>query len=182
MKLTETAVAGAFLITPQPIRDERGYFARIFDSQELAARGLVSTIIQSSVSYNRVKGTLRGMHYQVAPHEETKLVSCFRGALFDAIIDLRPGSPSYRRWFGVRLDAVQHTALYVPAGCAHGFITLEDETFVSYAISAPHHPESARGVRHDDPAFAIEWPMTPVVISERDRTYPLFSPSKTSAP
>ena len=174
MKLTETAVAGAFLINPEPVRDERGYFARIFDGDQLTARGLVGAIAQSSISYNAVKGTLRGMHYQIAPHEETKLVSCFRGAIFDVVVDLRPTSPSYRRWYGARLEASTHAALYVPAGCAHGFITLEDETFVSYAISAPHHPESARGVRYDDPAFAIDWPMAPAVISPRDRTYPLF--------
>lgn len=178
MDLQETAIAGAFLVKPQPIGDERGYFARLYDRDLFAARGLADTVSTTSVSYNRVKGTLRGMHYQVAPYQEIKLVSCIRGAVFDVIVDLRRDSPSYLRWIGARLDAASHTALYIPAGCAHGFITLEDDSVVSYAITGQYHPASARGVRFDDPAFAIDWPLAPAVINERDRTYPLFQPAQ----
>ena len=134
--------------------------------------GLDPQVVQRSVSYNRKRGTLRGMHYQAAPHEETKLVSCSRGEIYDVIIDLRPVSPSYRRWAAVTLTADNGYLLYIPRGCAHGFITLTDDAIVDYQISDFHHPESARGVRYDDPAFGVKWPFAPNVINARDSAWP----------
>lgn len=157
------------------MEDERGFFARTFCVQELAAHGLEPGVVQRSISYNKVRGTLRGMHYQIAPHEETKLVSCLRGAVFDVVLDLRPTSPTYRRWAGVNLTADGFEALYVPKGCGHGFVTLTDDAVVHYEISEFHHPECARGVRFDDPAFDIGWPLPPVVINQRDRGYADFT-------
>jgi dTDP-4-dehydrorhamnose 3,5-epimerase len=171
---SETKLPGAFLIRPERLEDERGFFARTFCVQEFAAHGIDSRIVQRSVSSNRRRGTLRGIHYQLPPHRENKLVSCSRGAIYDVIVDLRPDSASYRQWLGVTLTADSFDALFVPAGCGHGFITLEAETVVRYDISEFHAPEFARGVRFDDPAFAIEWPMAPAVISERDLAFPPF--------
>jgi dTDP-4-dehydrorhamnose 3,5-epimerase len=171
---SETKLPGAFLIRPERLEDERGFFARTFCVQEFAAHGIDSRIVQRSVSSNRRRGTLRGIHYQLPPHRENKLVSCSRGAIYDVIVDLRPDSASYRQWLGVTLTADSFDALFVPAGCGHGFMTLEDETVVRYDISEFHAPEFARGVRFDDPAFAIEWPMAPAVISERDLAFPPF--------
>jgi dTDP-4-dehydrorhamnose 3,5-epimerase len=170
----QTDIPGAFVIRGQPAEDERGYFARLFCEREFEQHGLETRFVQDSVSYNRKRGTLRGMHFQAAPHEETKLVSCHRGAIYDVIVDLRPESPRYRRWTAATLTAQGLEALYVPKGCAHGFIALEDETIVRYAISAFHVPGIGRGVRYDDPAFNIVWPMVPTVVNERDRSYPLF--------
>jgi len=155
--------------------DERGFFARTYCVREFQEHGLVSTFVQRNISYNRTRGPLRGMHFQLAPHAETKVVSCSRGAIHDVIIDLRPSSPSYRRHIAVALTADSFEALYVPEGCAHGFLTLTDDAVVEYQMSTFHHPGSAGGVRYDDPAFGITWPMAPAVISERDRTYPDFS-------
>jgi dTDP-4-dehydrorhamnose 3,5-epimerase len=148
--------------------------------QELPAHGLDPTVVQRSVSYNKLRGTLRGMHYQAAPHQENKLVSCLRGAIFDVVLDLRPASPTYRRWAGANLTAEGFEALYVPKGCAHGFVTLTDDAVVHYEISEFHHPESARGVRYDDPAFGIRWPLQPRVISARDRSYPDYVPAQSN--
>jgi dTDP-4-dehydrorhamnose 3,5-epimerase len=178
MIFSKTAIEGAFLIRPERLPDERGFFARTYCIREMEAHGLDPRVVQRSVSYNRCRGTLRGMHFQLPPHDENKIVSCSRGAIHDVIIDLRSGSQSYRRWLAVALTAEGFETLYVPRGCAHGFITLEDETVVNYDISDFHHPESARGVRFDDPAFAIEWPMAPVVINARDQAYPPFSESE----
>jgi dTDP-4-dehydrorhamnose 3,5-epimerase len=169
------AIAGAFVIRPERVADERGHFARTFDVRELAAHGLDPEIVQRSLSYNRLRGTLRGMHYQLAPHEENKIVSVRRGAIFDVAVDLRPASPTYKGWCGVTLTDEDAASFYIPKGCAHGFITLADDTTVGYDISVPHHAASARGVRFDDPTFGIAWPMAPVVIAERDRTYPDFA-------
>lgn len=174
MKFSTTPIEGAVLIEPEPHHDERGFFARTYCEDELAAHGLVARIKQASVSSNRRRGTLRGMHVQAAPHEEIKLVSVQRGAVHDVLLDLRPASPSYRRWHAVRLDDVTLATLYIPGGVAHGFQTLADDTVVSYRMSVEHHPAAARGVRFDDPAFAIRWPEPVTVISERDRTYPDF--------
>ena len=174
MIFAETRVAGAFLIRPERLADERGFFARIYCEREMTEHGLDPRVVQRSVSYNKVRGTLRGMHYQIAPHQENKLVSCLRGAIYDVVVDLRPSSTTYRRWTGATLTAEGFEALFVPKGCAHGFVTLVDEALVHYEISDFHHPESARGVRYDDPAFAIEWPLAPVVINERDRGYPAY--------
>jgi dTDP-4-dehydrorhamnose 3,5-epimerase len=174
MIFEETKVLGAFLVRTEPARDERGFFARVFCEREFEAQGLNARFVQDSVSYNRVRGTLRGMHFQAPPHEEDKLVSCSSGSIYDVVIDLRPGSPSYRRWAAATLTAVGLEALYIPKGCAHGFITLEDDTTVRYCISEFYSPGSGRGVRFDDPAFAISWPTRPAVISERDLLYPPF--------
>jgi dTDP-4-dehydrorhamnose 3,5-epimerase len=172
MRFTETKVAGAFLIEPEPIADERGFFARTFCRDEFAANGLNPELAQANVSFNHHRGTLRGMHYQASPYEEAKLVRCTRGAIFDVALDLRPGSPTYLAWFGIELTDANHNMLYVPEGCAHGFLTLTDATEVAYQMSAPYAPAAARGVRWDDPAFGIEWPGEIVVINERDRSYP----------
>lgn len=175
MKFTETPIAGAFLIDIEPVEDERGFFARTFDAGKLRRRGLQPHVEQCSISYNRRKGTVRGMHYQRSPHAETKLVRCTQGAVYDVVIDLRPASPSFRQWFAAELTAHNHRMLYVPEGLAHGFQTLEDDTEVSYQISEAWQPGAAAGVRWNDPAFAIRWPLEVTVIAERDRTYPDFS-------
>jgi dTDP-4-dehydrorhamnose 3,5-epimerase len=172
MTFTATAIEGAFLVEAARFDDERGYFARTFSVAEFEARGLDAQVVQRSVSYNRRRGTLRGMHFQAAPHAETKLVSCIRGEIFDVIIDLRPASPSHRRWIGATLTADNGQALYIPKGCAHGFITLTDDAVVDYQISTPYRPEAAGGVRYDDPAFGVTWPIEPTVINERDRSWP----------
>jgi dTDP-4-dehydrorhamnose 3,5-epimerase len=176
MVFAETALQGAFVVTPEPIDDERGSFARIWCRREFAAHGLEPTLAQSSVSFNKRAGTLRGMHYQTVPFEETKLVRCTAGALFDVIIDLRPESPTLTRHFSVVLSAANRTMLYVPRGFAHGYQTLEDNTEVEYQISAFYEPSSARGVRWDDPAFSIEWPATAYrIMSPRDAAYPDYA-------
>ena len=172
----ETAVAGAFVIEAEPIADVRGFFARMFCSEEFAAKGLAAGLVQCSVSFNARRGTLRGMHFQKEPHEEAKLVRCTMGAIHDVVLDLRAHSPTYRRWHGVELSALNRRALYVPQGVAHGFLTLADDSEVFYQMAHPFQPGSAAGVRWDDPAFAIEWPGDVRVISERDRTYPDFRP------
>jgi dTDP-4-dehydrorhamnose 3,5-epimerase len=172
--VSPVSVAGAFVIRPERVEDERGHFARTFCVRELAGHGIDPTVVQRSISYNRRRGTLRGMHLQVAPHEENKIVSCRRGSIFDVAVDLRRESPTYRSWFGVTLTDEDATAFFIPKGCAHGFITLADDTTVDYEISGFYHPESARGFRYDDPAFGIDWPMAPVVIAERDLQFPSF--------
>lgn len=177
MIFTEIPLHGAFVITPDKAADDRGFFARTWCAQAFADRGLDSRLAQCSVSFNRRAGTLRGMHHQVAPHEETKLVRCTRGRLFDVIIDLRPESATYLGHHGITLAADEHDMVYVPAGFAHGFVTLEDETEVFYQISTPHVPAAGRGIRWDDPVFAIAWPVSPRVISERDRGFPDFVPA-----
>jgi dTDP-4-dehydrorhamnose 3,5-epimerase len=176
MRFTETRVAGAYLIEPEPIGDERGFFARTFCQDEFRAHGLNPCVAQANVSFNHRRGTLRGMHYQQAPHQEAKLVRCTRGAIYDVVVDLRVSSPSHRGWYGVELTAANRAMLYVPEDCAHGFLTLTDDTEVAYQMSAPYAAEAARGVRYDDPAFGIRWPGEVVVINERDRTYPDVGP------
>ena len=167
-------IEGAFVLEPERKRDERGYFARTFCTDELAARGLETRIAQCSVSWNKRAGTLRGMHYQIAPHEEIKLVRCARGAVFDVILDLRPSSPSFRKWQGIEISADNGWSIYVPAGVAHGFQTLVDDTELDYQISTNFHPDAARGVRWNDPAFSIRWPpCAERIISERDAAFPL---------
>ncbi|MDR3685376.1 MAG: dTDP-4-dehydrorhamnose 3,5-epimerase [Coriobacteriia bacterium] len=174
MVLAETCVEGVFVLEPEKARDERGYFARMWSADEFEHAGLCSAWVQSSVSFNTRRGTLRGMHYQVEPHREVKLVSCTAGAVFDVVIDLRADSPSYRRWFGVELTADNRCTLYVPEGLAHGFITLVDDSVVEYHMSEYYHPDAARGVRWSDPAFAIQWPAEPAIINERDASYADF--------
>lgn len=174
MIFRETPLAGAFLVELEPREDERGFFARVFCEREFTEQGLSARFVQVNDSLARAAGTLRGMHYQLPPHAETKLVRCLRGTLFDVIVDLRPGSRTFRRHFGVRLDAETRSMLYVPRGFAHGFVTLEPDTEALYFVDAFYAPEAERGMRWDDPALGIEWPLEPRVISEKDRTHPDF--------
>lgn len=174
MKFVSTALAGAFVIEFEPLMDERGFFARTFCQQEFEALGLDSNLRQCSISFNRRRGTLRGMHYQVAPHEEAKLVRCTRGAVHDVVVDLRASSPTFSHWIAIRLSADNRRMIYIPRGFAHGFQTLVDDTEIAYQMSEFYHPECARGLRWNDPRFAIEWPLAESIISERDRSYPDF--------
>jgi dTDP-4-dehydrorhamnose 3,5-epimerase len=171
VKFHSTNIDGAYLVEWQPIDDERGYFARTRSNEQFAELGLNNDLSESSISYNKHRGTLRGMHYQAAPHEETKLVMCVAGLVFDALVDLRPGSATYLKICSAELSLENRHMLYVPAGVAHGFITLADDSYVQYQIGGTYAPDAARGVRWDDPLLAIDWPMTPLVISERDRNY-----------
>lgn len=173
MKFTETDIDGVFVIDLERLGDERGWFARSFCVDEFAGAGIDFNIVQENLSFNSEAGTLRGMHYQRGPHEEAKVVRCIRGAIFDVAVDLRPDSPSFRSWFGVELAGDSGRSLFVPAGCAHGFQTLTDDVEVHYLMSARYHPEAAAGVRYDDPAFGIEWPLPVSSVSERDRSWPL---------
>ena len=174
MIFTETYLKGAYVIKSEPLKDDRGFFARSFCQEEFAVHGLNPRIAQCNVSYNKKKGTIRGMHYQVAPYEETKLVSCIRGAIYDVILDLRSDSTTYCKWFAVELTAENNWMVYVPNGFAHGFQTLEDDTTVFYLMSESYHPESAKGVRWNDEIFKIEWVISEQSLSERDRTFPDF--------
>jgi dTDP-4-dehydrorhamnose 3,5-epimerase len=172
MIFTETKLKGAYLIDLDKHEDERGFFARAWCIDEFGKHGLSQRIVQCNISFNKKRGTLRGMHFQDAPYEETKLVHCTRGALYDVIIDLRSDSPTFKEWFSVELTAQNYRALYVPKGIAHGFQTLVNNTEVFYQMGEFFHPESARGIRWDDPAFGIKWPLTDsLIISEKDRTY-----------
>ena len=171
MVFTETSLAGAFIIELNPCEDGRGFFARTWCQREFAARGLETELRQCNISMNKEKGTLRGMHYQAKPHEEAKLVTCLRGAIYDVIIDLRLDSPTFKQWLGVELSAKNRRQFYIPEGFAHGFQTLEDNTEVFYYMFEFYHPESARGVRWDDPDSNIIWPISPPIISERDRNF-----------
>ena len=182
MIFRETPLPGAWVLEPERFEDERGFFARTWCRRDFAERGLDPDIAQCSVSYNHRKGTLRGLHFQIAPHEEVKLVRVTRGAVWDVIVDVRPDSPTFRNYFGVTLSAAAGNALYIPQGMAHGFQTLEDGTEVFYQISAFYAPEAARGYRWDDPSFAIPWPEPPSVISEKDRNLPFFSNPHPPAP
>lgn len=172
MRFSEVGLAGAWLVVPERHQDERGFFARTFCEREFAERGLVARYPQCNVSWNRTRGTLRGLHYNAAPHREAKLVRCARGRVHDVVLDLREGSATRGRWVGVDLDAAAGAALYVPPGCAHGFLTLQDDCEVHYQMGGFHEPQAARGVRWDDAAFAIRWPFAPSVVSERDRGWP----------
>ena len=169
MIFTETSVAGAFVIDVERVADDRGFFARTWDAEELAARGLDPRIAQCSLSYNAKKGTLRGMHYQAAPHEEVKIVRCIHGTIYDVVLDVRSDSPHYGKWDAVELSASNRRALYIPSGVAHGFVTLEDDCELLYQISERHYPELARGVLWNDPAFGIRWPVTDPILSVADR-------------
>lgn len=171
MRFVETALAGAWLLELEPRSDERGFFARSFDQAEFAARGLSSEVVQCSISFNEKPATLRGMHYQAAPHGECKLIRCTRGAVYDVIIDLRAHSKTHGQWIATELSADNRRALYVPAGFAHGFQTLTAHSELHYQISTPYHAEAARGVRWNDPAFAIEWPPAERILSARDAAF-----------
>ncbi|CAM2935115.1 dTDP-4-dehydrorhamnose 3,5-epimerase [Paenibacillus sediminis] len=171
MKFSETSLHGAYIIDIEPVTDIRGYFARTYCEKEFNELGLKVPFVQCNVSYNHNRGTLRGMHYQQTPYEETKLIRCIRGAIYDVIIDIRPESPTYMQWIGVELSEHNNRSLYVPEGFAHGFQTLEDRTEVFYQMGAFYVPESGRGIRWNDPAFGIQWPLSNPIMSDRDRQY-----------
>lgn len=176
MKFEETHLADAWVVRPERFEDERGHFARTFCRDEFESRGLDTDYPQANVSFNRRRGTLRGLHLQLPPHEEGKLVRCSRGAIWDVIVDLRPDSDTEGQWTAVELSAENGVQLFVPRGFAHGFLTLRDDTEVSYLMSAVYEPQAAHGYRHDDPTFAIEWPEEIAVISEKDRQLPIYDP------
>jgi len=175
MIFTETKLPGAFVIDLEQLEDERGFFARSWSEVEFADRGLNPRSVETNISFNRNAGTLRGMHFQIAPHAQPKLVRCTAGAIYDVIIDLRPESVTFRQWIAVELTAANRRQLYIPEGFAHGFQTLVDSTEVLYQMSAPYVAESARGVRWNDPAFGIDWPAAERIIIARDQTYPDFN-------
>ena len=174
MIFTETKLKGVFLVEPERMEDERGFFARTWCQRELEARGLNAHLAQCSISFNARKGTLRGMHYQAAPYGETKLVRCTMGAVYDVVLDLRAGSETFGQWVAMELTPHNRRQVYIPEGLGHGFQTLSDDTEVFYQMAEFHHPEFARGVRWDDPTFVISWPLASPILSVRDRTYPDF--------
>ncbi|HUP25956.1 MAG TPA: dTDP-4-dehydrorhamnose 3,5-epimerase family protein [Thermoanaerobaculia bacterium] len=175
MRFRETPLPGSFLIELEPHHDERGFFARTFCEREFRDHGLDPCVAQCNVSYNHRRGTLRGMHLQLPPHEEDRLVRCTAGSIYDVIVDVRDGSPTRGRWFAATLSAAERIQLYVPRGFVHGFLTLEEDVEVSYQMSAPYAAGSAAGYRYDDPTLAIEWPFPPAVISQRDLDLPWFT-------
>jgi dTDP-4-dehydrorhamnose 3,5-epimerase len=175
MRIETTVLPGVMLVTIEPHADERGLFARTYDGAVFAAAGLPTDWPQCNLSWNRRRGTLRGLHFQRPPFEEPKLVRCTRGRVFDVAVDLRPASPAYCRWVGVELSQEARNALFIPAGCAHGFLTLEDDCEVLYMMGEVYAPDAAAGVRWNDPAFAIGWPFPPATMSERDASWPDFA-------
>lgn len=175
LRFTKTDVAGAAVVEPVLRHDNRGFFARGWCKDEFAGQGLHFVPVQANFGFSARKGTLRGMHYQVEPFLEAKLIYCTRGAIFDVVVDLRPESPSYRMWYGVELRADAHNMLYVPERCGHGYQTLEDDTEMLYLTSQYYTPAAAHGVRFDDPAFGIKWPLTPRAMSEQDLNWPLLN-------
>jgi dTDP-4-dehydrorhamnose 3,5-epimerase len=175
MIFKEMKVGGAFVLEVEKVEDERGFFARSWCQKEFQLHSLVPHLVQANISFNKQKGTLRGMHYQAPPYGEAKVVRCTRGVIFDVIIDLRPESPTFKQWTAVELTADNYKMLYVPENCAHGYITLEDSTEVTYLVSQFYHRERERGVRYDDPAFGVRWPIKVQVISEKDKSLPYVS-------
>jgi len=175
MRFVSTPLAGAYVILLEPAFDEREFFARTWCRDEFAAHGLNSSLSQCSLSWNKQKGTLRGMHYQDAPHQEAKLVRCSSGSIYDVILDLRPESATFKQWFGVELSAANHKMLYVPERFAHGFQALEDNSAVFYQITEAYRPEFARGVRWNDPQFQIRWPISQPILSPRDAAFPDYA-------
>ena len=172
MIFTETRLQDAYIIDVEKRADHRGFFARMWCQHEFGEHGLVTDLVQANLSFNKQRGTLRGMHYQVHPYAETKLVRCTRGAIYDVIVDLRPDSPSFKQWIGVELSAINYRMLYVPEGFAHGFQTLEDNVEVTYQVTEFYTPDAEGGVRYNDPAFGIMWPLEVTNISEKDRYWP----------
>ncbi len=181
MIFKETALRGAYIIDLEKIRDERGFFARAWCRREFEAAGLTARIVQTNVSYSAKRGTLRGMHYQAPPHAEAKLIRCTRGAIYDVIVDLRADSPTYRQWIGVELAADDHRMLFVPENFAHGFLTLSDDVEVTYQVSEFYTPGAERGIRWNDPAIGIEWPMEPTVMSRKDMSWPDYAAETATA-
>jgi dTDP-4-dehydrorhamnose 3,5-epimerase len=174
MKFVPTTLQGACVIEVEPREDERGFFARAWCQREMAEQGLDPRVVQCNLSFNHTRGTVRGMHYQVVPYQESKLVRCVRGSIFDVVIDLRPESATYAKWFGVELSAENRNMLFVPEGFAHGYQTLLDDTEVFYQVSEFYQPGSEAGIRWDDPAFAIKWPIEATLISDKDRAHQDF--------
>ena len=174
MKFTPTPLSGLYIIELEKNGDPRGFFARAYDDQEFKKLGLNSRLVQGNIFRSQEKGTLRGMLYQTSPYAEAKLIRCTRGALYDVVIDLRPDSPTYKKWFGVELTADNHKQVYVPEGFAHGFITLEDNTEAFYLVSEYYNPEAEKGVRFNDPAFQIKWPIPVKATSDKDKSWPDF--------
>ncbi len=178
MNIEKTPIEGAYVITLKPIKDERGFFARSFCQDELVKAGLEPfNLAQQNISYNRHRATLRGMHYQLAPHAEIKLVRCTKGAVWDAIVDLRPDSSTYLKWYGLELKADDHKTFYIPKGCAHGFLTLADDSELFYQLSEPFKPELYRALHWNDPTVNIQWPLKPELISPKDAEAPLWQKS-----
>ena len=177
MKFTDSHIDGVYLIDLEPRGDDRGFFARMFCQDEFAQHGLNTVFVQANTSFSAVKGTLRGMHYQRPPHAEAKLVKCVRGALYDVVLDLREGSATFGQYQSFELTAENRSMVYIPEGCAHGFMTMEDNAEIMYLVSASYAPDAEAGVRYDDPHFNIKWPMSPVEISAKDRHYPDFDNS-----
>jgi dTDP-4-dehydrorhamnose 3,5-epimerase len=174
MKFEPCSVDGAWVLSPEPRRDDRGYFARIFCAEELARIGLCGKVAQINTGFSPLSGTLRGMHFQEAPHAEVKIARCVRGAVFDVVADLRLDSPTFGKWFGLTLSDENGLMLYAPAGTAHGYLTLRPDTELVYTTSRPYAPDAVRGMRHDDPAFGIQWPGPVNIISAADRGWPDF--------
>ena len=182
MRFEATSVEGVWLITPEQFEDERGFLAVTWAQNEFDAQGLETQVVQRNVAYNRARGTLRGMHFQREPYAEVKIVSCTAGAVYDVAIDIRPESPTFGKWYGAELRADSGTMLYVPRGCAHGYLSLDADSTVQYLISEFYHSEVAGGVRWDDPFFNVEWPARPMVINARDAAYPDFRMESTLPP
>jgi dTDP-4-dehydrorhamnose 3,5-epimerase len=178
IRVVDLPLAGTYRLEPRVSHDERGAFVQLWSVSLLADYGLASDWTYTAFARNALRGTLRGLHYQIAPYAERKLVTCVHGSVWDVLLDLRSGSPTYGRWHGETLSGKSLETLYIPEGVAHGYISLEDDSVVGYHISAEYSPEAASGVRWDDPAFAIDWPLTPLVMSQRDRSFPLRTPEK----
>ena len=174
MIFTATNLDNAFVVDIEKHEDARGFYARAWCKEEFEEKGIIADFVQSNISYSHVRGTLRGLHYQLSPHQEAKLFRCISGAVFNVIIDLRPASPTAGEWFGVELSAVNRRMLFMPEGFASGFISLLDNTEIFYGVTQNYHPESERGVRFDDPAFGINWPIPVRVISDKDMNWPPF--------
>jgi dTDP-4-dehydrorhamnose 3,5-epimerase len=181
MIFRDTELAGVYLIDPERLEDHRGFFARVWCKRELLQRGLMAELSQSNMSFTHRRGTLRGLHLQRPPHGEVKIVRCTRGMIYDVVVDLRPDSPTYKRWVGAHLSEDNCSLLYVPEGCAQGFVTLRDNTEIYYHTSEFYHPESATGVRYNDPEFAIRWPIPVSVASQQDEQWPDYSPCARAA-
>lgn len=180
MIFKETKLKGAYIIETQKLTDDRGFFGRSWCKKEFEAHGLNASIVQANLSYTKTKGTLRGLHYQVAPYSETKAIRCFSGSIYDVIIDIRPDSSTFKQWIGVELSGENGLMLYIPEGFAHGFISLEDNTLIHYLNTAYYTPGAEGGIRYNDPAFNVKWPMEPTLISEKDKNQPPFQVPKSS--
>lgn len=182
MDFYETDIPGAYIVELEKIGDERGFFARTWCRDEFAEQGIMASFVQANTAFSRKRGTLRGLHYQAPPHAEGKLVRCIQGTVYDVALDMRPDSPAFGTWIGVELSNENRRLLYIPEGCAHGYLTLTDDTEVFYLVTARYAPDAERGVRYDDPAFDIEWPIEVEVISEKDASWPDVSVDRMSSP